>query len=77
MPDPYAAFETLTFDRSEPGVLQIVLDGPNLNAVGPQTHQELADVWLTIDRDPDVRVALIRAAGKASPPAGASSSSNS
>ena len=64
MPDPYAAFETLTFDRSEPGVLQIVLDSPNLNAVGPQTHQELADIWLTIDRDPEVRVAVIRAAGR-------------
>jgi enoyl-CoA hydratase len=64
VPDPYAAFGTLTFDRSEPGVLQIVLDGPNLNAVGPQTHQELADVWLAVDRDPDVRVAVIRAAGR-------------
>ena len=64
VPDPYAAFETLTFDRSEPGVLQIVLDSPNLNAVGPQTHQELADIWLTIDRDPEVRVAVIRAAGR-------------
>jgi enoyl-CoA hydratase len=64
VPDPYAAFETLTFDRSVPGVLQIVLDGPNLNAVGPQTHQELADVWLAVDRDPDVRVAVIRAAGR-------------
>ncbi len=27
-------------------------------------HRELADVWLTIDRDPDVRVAVLQGAGK-------------
>ena len=52
VPDPFAPFETLTFDRSEPDVLQIVLDAPHLNAVGPKTHQELADVWLAVDREP-------------------------
>ena len=77
VPDPYAAFETLTFDRSEPDVLQIVLDGPDLNAVGPKTHQELADVWSAVDRDPAVRVAVIRAAGRGSRPVGALSSSSS
>jgi enoyl-CoA hydratase len=45
--------------------LRIVLDGPNLNAVGPDAHRDLADVWLTIDRDPEVRVALLTGAGKA------------
>ena len=28
-------------------------------------HRELADVWLTIDRDPDVRVVVLQGAGKA------------
>jgi enoyl-CoA hydratase len=28
-------------------------------------HRELADVWRTIDRDPETRVALLRGAGKA------------
>jgi len=28
-------------------------------------HREIADVWLTIDRDPEVRVALLQGAGKA------------
>lgn len=63
--DPYAAFSGLKLERPEPGVLQVVLDGPNLNAVDPRVHRELADVWLTIDRDPDVRVALLSGAGKA------------
>ena len=63
--DPYTAFPSLTFERPEPGLLKIVLDGPGLNAVGPDTHRELADVWLAVDRDPDVRVALLTGAGKA------------
>ena len=62
--DPYAAFPSLVFERPEPGILRIVLDAPGLNSVGPQMHRDLADVWLTVDRDPDVRVVIIRGAGK-------------
>lgn len=57
-------FPHLTFDRPADHVLRITLDGPGLNAVGPDAHRELADVWLEVDRDPDVHVALIRGAGK-------------
>src|SRR6185369_14907169 len=70
MTDHYAAFPSLTFERPAPGVLHIVLDAPGLNAVGPDMHRELADVWLTVDRDPDVRVAMISGAGKAFSAAG-------
>jgi enoyl-CoA hydratase len=63
--DPYVEFSSLSFDRPDPGVLRVTLDGPGLNAVGPEMHRHLADVWLTVDRDPDVRVAVIRGAGKA------------
>src|SRR5690348_17169732 len=65
MADPYAAFPNLRFDRPAGGVLNIVLDGPNLNAVGHAVHRELADVWLAVDRDPDTRVALLTGAGPA------------
>jgi enoyl-CoA hydratase len=65
MTDRYAEFPDLTFDRPADGVLRITLDGPGLNAVGHAEHRQLADVWLTVDRDPDVRVALLRGAGKA------------
>ncbi|MHB8670301.1 MAG: enoyl-CoA hydratase/isomerase family protein [Acidimicrobiales bacterium] len=61
----YEAFPSLTFERPEPGILRIVLDGPGLNSVGPQMHRDLADVWLTVDRDPEVRVALVQGAGRA------------
>ncbi len=62
--DRYAAFDTLTFDRPHPRVLRITLDGPGLNSVSPTGHQQLADVWREVDRDPDTHVALLRGAGK-------------
>ena len=63
--DPYAAFPSLRFERPASGVLHVLLDGPGLNAVNPEMHRELADVWLTVDRVPDVRVAMISGAGRA------------
>jgi len=65
VPDPYDAFPHLRFDRPAGGVLRITLDGPGLNAVDADIHRELADVWLAVDRDPDVNVALLQGAGKA------------
>jgi enoyl-CoA hydratase len=61
----YAGFPDLTFDRPAPKVLRITLEGPGLNAVSHAVHRQLADVWLTVDRDPDTNVALLRGAGKA------------
>jgi enoyl-CoA hydratase len=64
MSDRYDEFTSLTFDEPGPGILRITLDAPGLNAVTERMHGELADVWLTIDRDPDVRVAILQGAGK-------------
>ena len=63
MSDPYADFPSLRFERPEAGILRIVLDAPGLNAVGPQMHRDLADVWLAVDRDPETRVAILCGAG--------------
>ena len=65
MTDRYTAFATLKFDRPAPGVLRLTLDGPNLNAVGPRMHGELADIWPVIDRDEQTRAVLVRGAGRA------------
>jgi len=64
MTDRYAEFDALTIDRPAEGVLRITLDGPGLNSVGHAAHRQLADVWLAVDRDPEVDVAMIRGAGK-------------
>jgi enoyl-CoA hydratase len=65
MTEPYDNFTALRIERPEPGVVKIVLDGPGLNAVGPVAHRELADIWRTVDRDPDTRVAVLTGAGTA------------
>ena len=61
----YEAFPGLTIDRPADGVLRITMDAPGLNSVSPAVHRELADIWLTVDRDPETNVALLRGAGKA------------
>jgi len=58
-------FPSLSFSDAGGGVLHILLDGPNLNAVGPEAHRELADVWVAVDKDPQVRVVVLSGAGKA------------
>lgn len=59
----YADFPTLVIDRPSEGLLRIVLDGPDLHAVGADMHRDLADVWTAINRDESVRAVLIRGAG--------------
>jgi enoyl-CoA hydratase len=61
----YADFPSLQFELSAPGVLDIVLEAPGLNSVGPQMHRDLADVWPAIERDDNVRAVVIRGAGTA------------
>jgi enoyl-CoA hydratase len=65
MTDPYQHFKRLKFERNQPGVLEIIFDGPNLNAVDEETHSEIPAIWPVIDRDPDVRAVIVRGAGKA------------
>jgi enoyl-CoA hydratase len=64
--DRYAPFPGLRIDRPEPGILRIVLDTPGrLNSVDAVKHANLADVWLTIDKDPETRVVVVHGEGGA------------
>jgi enoyl-CoA hydratase len=65
MADYAALYPSFRFDQPADGVLRLTLDAPGLNAVSPAGHRELAEVWLTVDRDPDTRVAVIQGAGTA------------
>ncbi|QLL09388.1 enoyl-CoA hydratase/isomerase family protein [Mycobacterium vicinigordonae] len=65
MPVTYDDFPTLRCESNRDGLLNLVLDAPGLNSVGPQMHRDLADIWPVINRDPDVRVVLVRGEGKA------------
>lgn len=57
-------YPSFRYDWPRDGVLRITFDGPGLNSVGPDAHREIADVWLSVDRDPDVQVAILQGAGK-------------
>jgi enoyl-CoA hydratase len=65
MTDRYADFPSLRCEQLGSGVLQIVLDAPRLNAVGPQMHADLAGIWAALDRDDDVRSVVVRGEGTA------------
>ena len=61
----YAAlYPSFKFDRPGEGLLRLTFDAPGLNSVSPEAHREIADIWPTADRDPDVRAILIQGAGK-------------
>jgi enoyl-CoA hydratase len=62
--DRYKQFP-MRFERHEDGVLEMVFDGPNLNAVDARVHAELPKVWNVIDNDPETRVLLVRGEGRA------------
>ena len=61
----YEQFSSFTFENHEPGVLEIVFDGPNLNAVDERAHTQIPALWPIIDKDPEVRVVIVRGAGRA------------
>ncbi|MGX7724830.1 enoyl-CoA hydratase/isomerase family protein [Rhodococcus pyridinivorans] len=65
MTDVYDQFKRLRIERTRPGVVEVVFDGPNLNAVDEDTHTEIADIWPVLDADPEVRAVLVRGEGKA------------
>jgi enoyl-CoA hydratase len=65
MSTDYAAlYPSFSYDRPRDGVLRVTFDAPGLNSVGPDAHREIAEIWLAVDRDPDVQVAILQGAGK-------------
>jgi enoyl-CoA hydratase len=63
--DKYQGFSRLSFETHHPGVLEVVFNGPNLNAVDEDTHRQIPQIWPVIDRDPEVRVVVVHGSGKA------------
>jgi len=62
----YAEYKHLIFERRKDGVLLITINRPEvLNATNDRLHWELTQIWLTIDADPDTRVAVVTGAGRA------------
>jgi enoyl-CoA hydratase len=62
----YSCFRDIKFELNQGGVLLMTLNRPDkLNAADAAMHQAFSEVWAMIDRDPDVRVAVITGAGRA------------
>ena len=62
----YADYQHLVFERRPHGVLLITINRPEvLNATNDRLHWELTQVWLTLDADPQARVAVVTGAGRA------------
>ncbi|MDH6293187.1 enoyl-CoA hydratase/isomerase family protein [Rhodococcus opacus] len=48
----------------EAGVIELVLDAPNLNAVSEDAHADLAVIWRAFDADQAVKAILLRGEGR-------------
>lgn len=62
----YNEYQHILFERREHNILWMTLNRPEvLNAADARLHTELVEIWKTLDRDPDVHVAVITGAGRA------------
>ncbi len=62
----YADYQHILFERREHGIVWLTLNRPEaLNAADRRLHTELVEVWRTLDRDPEARVAVVTGAGRA------------
>src|SRR5258708_19691126 len=61
----YSSYKDLKVRLLEPGILEIVMgEEGKLATATARAHAEMARIWLDVDRDPEVRVAILRGAGK-------------
>ena len=66
MPDRYASYQRLIFDRPSPRVLRLTMSNPGkLNAADAVMHAELSRVWRDIDTDASVNSVILTGAGAA------------
>jgi enoyl-CoA hydratase len=65
MPDRYASYQRLKFDRPHPRVLRIIMSNPGkLNATDQQMHTELGRIWCDIDADPELSAVILTGEGR-------------
>ncbi|WP_020113394.1 enoyl-CoA hydratase/isomerase family protein [Rhodococcus sp. 114MFTsu3.1] len=62
----YEDYQHLRFERRDNGVLLVIIDRPErANAANERLHDEFAEVWRTIGRDAEARIAVITGRGAA------------
>jgi enoyl-CoA hydratase len=62
----YSSYQELKIRRVEAGILEIVMraEPGKLSVTNARMHGEMARVWVDVDRDPEVRVAILRGEGR-------------
>jgi len=66
MSDRYAKYNKLKFDYPANRILRITFDRPETyNSVDAETHTQMTDIWIDIDRDPDINTVIVTGAGNA------------
>ncbi len=62
----YEHYKALKISRPGDRILQVMMSNPGrLNSLDHDGHRELAEIWLDIDKDPDVNCVLLRGEGGA------------
>lgn len=57
-------YKALKFNRPREGVLEVIISNPGKkNALNADGHRELSEVWRDVEKDPSVKVALLRGDG--------------
>ena len=64
MAECFEGYERLCFSCPGEGVVEVVIDAGEINAMDATMHAELTRVWRDIDDDPDCRAALLRGEGR-------------
>ncbi len=60
-----SSYRFLRFAYPDEGIVEVIIENPPVNSVGTTGHGELTRVWLDLDKDDSLRVALLRAEGRA------------
>ena len=61
----YNRYSDLKVRLLEPGIAEIAMgEEGKLPTATARAHAEMAGIWLDIDRDPEIRVAILRGSGK-------------
>jgi enoyl-CoA hydratase len=61
----YCSYKDMKVRPLEAGIVEVVMgEEGKLATATANAHAEMARIWLDIDRDPEVRVAILRGAGK-------------
>jgi len=66
MTDYATKYPKLSFDYPADRVLRIIFDRPETyNSVDAETHTQMTDIWIDIDRDQDINAVIVTGRGKA------------